>query len=192
MPPPAPVLFVDLVDPGSLVMLRRVGAVADELGTGLVVRGFEIRPPPEPLVDPRDPGWLAYWSEMAPLLRELGVSPSAPALVPWTRKAHELVLEAREAGSDADPVDDLLCLFVEEGADIGRVDVLLERARSWGMDPTRTKATLDVDRHAGALVAARARALDDGVRGVPTLAVGASRLEGILDEPAIRRMLGGA
>ena len=53
-----------------------------------------MRPPPDPLVDPADPAWTAYWDEVAPGLRALGFSPRLPPLVPWTRKAHELLDEA--------------------------------------------------------------------------------------------------
>jgi predicted DsbA family dithiol-disulfide isomerase len=188
---PEPALYLDLVDPGSLVMLRRVRAAAADFGVGLAERPFEIRPPPHPMVDPADPAWLAYWEEMRPLLRAQGVEPGEPRVVPWTRKAHELVFEAREAGCESDPVELLLRRYVEEGLDLGRVDLLLAEARRWGMELTRTKATLDVDRHASAVEEARAEALERGVRGVPTLWVAGERLEGIHETDAVRRLLGG-
>jgi 2-hydroxychromene-2-carboxylate isomerase len=190
MPHPDPTLYLDLVDPGSMVMLLRVRRVMAGSERELTVHPFEIRPPPEPLLDPDDPAWLAYWNEMVPHLEGLDVTPSRPRLVPWTRKAHELVLESRAAGCDVDAPEALLRRFLETGADLGRVDVLLPLAREWGLDLTRTKATLDVDRHAGAVDAVRRQALDAGVRGVPTLALGADLLEGIHDDDDIRRFLG--
>lgn len=186
-----PILYLDLVDPGSLVMLRRARSAAADLGIEVEPLPFEIRPPPAPLVDPADPGWTAYWSEMEPALEALAVSPVRPGLVPWTRKAHELVLEAREVECSGDPVDELMVRYIEEGADIGRVDVLLPLARAWGMDLTRTKATLDVDRHADRIDELRGEALGAGVRGVPTLVVGGELLEGVHDEETIRDHLGG-
>lgn len=186
----APVLYLDLVDPGSLVMLRRVRAAANAFGVEVAERPFEIRPPPQPMVDPSDAGWLAYWEQMRPLLVDQGVEPGEPTVVPWTRKAHELVLEARECGCSADPVESLLLRYVEEGLDLGRVDALLPEARRWGLDLTRTKATLDVDRHAAAVQEARVEAMDRGVRGVPTLWIDGRLLEGIHDDRDVRRLIG--
>lgn len=189
MPRHGPVLYLDLVDPGSLVMLRRVRAARPPGADEVELLPFEVRPPPDPLLDPHDPAWTSYWKEMAALLAEMDVSATTPTLVPWTRKAHELVAEAAEAGVEGDLVDEVMLHFIERGHDIGRVDVLLPLAQGWGLDLTRTKAALDVDRHAAHVEEVRRGALEQGVRGVPTLVVGARILEGVHDETTIRRHL---
>lgn len=185
-----PRLFFDFVDPGSYLMDLRLERLAAGLGRTVERVPFELRPPPEPLLDAAAPGFVAYWNDMARLLEAEGVHAVRPALVPWTRKAHELVLHASEQGDPGPVRRALFRRFHEDGQDIGRVDVLLEVALAAGLDRTATKAVLDVDRHADGVRRARAEGEARGVRGVPTLTVDEDRLEGIHDEEAIRAFLG--
>jgi predicted DsbA family dithiol-disulfide isomerase len=110
-------------------------------------------------------------------------------LVPWTRKAHELALHAREEGCFFAVHRALFEVFLLEGRDFGRVDVLLKIAVQHGLDLSLTKAVLDVDRHAPMITAARARAERLGVRGVPTLRVGDRTLEGFQNQGTILAFL---
>lgn len=184
-----PRLHYDVVDPGSFLMRRRVRALRPDC----VLVGFEMRPPPEPMVDPDDPGWRAWWDAAEAGLRDAGLDPARPPVVPWSRKAHELLLHAA-AGGDEGRVDRLrdriFRAFLEEGADVGRIDVLVPLAEAEGFDRTETRAVLDVDRWREAVDDARRRALEDGVRGVPTLLHGGRRLEGVHDEETLRAFFG--
>lgn len=184
-----PRLYFDFVDPGSLLVRRRIA----NLGVDCSCVGFEMRPPPEPLVEPADPAWADYWRDATRALRETGIVPGTPALVPWTRKAHELVRHATES-TDAHVataiVDRLFSAYVEEGRDIGRIDVLVSLAVDAGLDGTEARAVLDVDRWRDEVVRARAEACAAGVRGVPTLLRADRRLEGVHDEETIRGFLG--
>ena len=184
-----PRLFFDYVDPGSYLMDLRVERAAAGVGQPVERVPFELRPPPGELVAPDDPAWLAYWSDMAEPLRDEGVPVRRPDLVPWTRKAHELVLHAHEKGDGGDLHRTLFRQYLEEGVDIGRVDVLLQLATRAGLDATETKAVLDVDRHAEGVEQVRRDALARGVRGVPTLALGERILEGVHDDEVIRAFL---
>jgi predicted DsbA family dithiol-disulfide isomerase len=184
-----PRFYFDYVDPGSYLMDLRVERAAAQAGSPVEREPFELRPPPGELVDPDDPAWLAYWEDMAAALRIEGIPVRRPDLVPWTRKAHELVLHAREKGDGSGVHRALFRRFLEESADIGRVDVLLEVATRAGLDVTETKAVLDVDRHAERVERGRREALARGVRGVPTLALGERILEGVHDHDVIRAFL---
>ncbi|MBW3534447.1 MAG: DsbA family protein [Gemmatimonadetes bacterium] len=189
--PDAPAqLFFDYVDPASLLVERRLAEVESALGVVVRRRPFELRPPPAPLLDPEDPAWLKYWTDMAEAARGDGLElAAAPSLVPWTRKAHELAHHAR--GHDLfEPVHrSLFHAFLVEGRDIGRVDVLAEMGRTHGLDWTDTRATLDVDKHAGAVEEGRAAAERLGIRGVPTLLAGARSLEGLHPPDSIAAFL---
>lgn len=180
--PPSLRFHQDYVDPASYLVhriLRRLGVEADP-------GPFELRRPPAPLIDARDRLWRRYLAEMGERASELGIPFTPPDLVPWTRKAHELAIQAREAGVLA-PVDrGLYDAYFAEGRDIGRVDVLVEIGAAAGLDPTETKASLDVDRHAAEVEEDRCRAREAGVRGVPTLVRGDRRLEGFHPEEEIR------
>ncbi|MFW6199286.1 MAG: DsbA family oxidoreductase [Gemmatimonadota bacterium] len=185
-PPAAEVrLHQDYVDPASYLVhsiLRRMEAEVEP-------RALELRPPPDPLIDAGDREWSRYLAEMAERAEELGIPFRPPRLVPWTRKAHELALHAREKGCVAEMDRRIYDTYFAEGRDIGRLDVLVEVAISVGLDATETKAALDVDRHAARLDQERRNALGAGVRGVPTLVLGDRTLEGFHREEEIRTFL---
>lgn len=187
-----PRLYFDFVDPGSWLMELRVARIAAEGGPEVVRVPFELRPPPEPLLHPDDPAWVGYWEDMAERLAAEGVHVKRPGLVPWTRKAHELVLHAAEAGGDPHRLrSDIFRRYHEAGEDIGRVDVLLDVAGEHGLDSGEVKPVLDVDRFAPELERTRKEALNAGVRGVPTLRAAGRGLEGIHDDDILRSVLGG-
>ena len=77
----------------------------------------------------------------------------------------------------------------EDGADIGRVDVLVNLAIGLGLDLTETKAVLDVDRHADAIVTLRGQAEADGVSRASCLRIGSESLEGPVPIDELRRLL---
>ena len=155
----------------------------------VVARALELRPPPDPLIDTRDRQWRRYLTEMEERAEELEVPLAPPPLVPWTRKAHELAIHAREKGRGRETENRIYEAYFAEGRDIGRVDVLVDVGVSVGLDATETKATLDVDRWEDRVEDARRNALAEGVRGVPTLVLGSRTLEGFHPEAEIRTFL---
>jgi len=174
--PDRPRLFFDYVDPLSWLVDRAVTGLEEEGGEPVERHPLELRPPPRPLLDPDEPSWLERWEEA----RRISSTPlRPPALVPWTRKAHELALLAREKGRFAEVHESLFRAFVLEGRDVGRVDILVALAVQSGLDATETRAALDVDRHAEAVEALREEAERLRVRGVPTLLAGGKRIEGL-------------
>ncbi|HSG47965.1 MAG TPA: DsbA family protein [Longimicrobiales bacterium] len=172
-------LYLDYVDPGSFLMDRRLTALEETLALSVERLAWEVRRPPEPLLDPEDPAWTGYWREMAHEARGEGVELVEPGLVPWTRKAHELALHAREKGCFDKVHRALMDAFHLEGLDLGRVDVLVTLGSGVGLDLSETKAVLDVDRHAETLAMVRNEGVQRGVRGVPTLVCGGALLEGV-------------
>lgn len=190
-PAPEPLFFFDYIDPASLLLERRISEAEETLGRAVRRRPFEVRPPPMPLLDPDEPAWRAYWSEVAAVAEADGLSLRKPALVPWTRKAHELALQARARDRFAEVHRALFVAFLLEGRDIGRVDVLTDVAVAHGLDWTETRAVLDVDRHAEEVAQERAEAERRGIRGVPTLRAGDRSLEGLHDTGTILAFLEG-
>jgi predicted DsbA family dithiol-disulfide isomerase len=186
-----PRFFFDYVDPGSYLMEIRVTRAAADAGVAVERVPYEVRPPPEPLLAPGDAAWTEYWNAMARELEAERLAVRRPGLVPWTRKAHELLQHAREHEREGDVHRALFRRFLVEGEDIGRVDVLLAVATAAGLDPTETKAVLDVDRHAAGVGEARALGQRMGVRGVPTLTTEGRILEGIHGEGDIGAFLSG-
>lgn len=185
----APVLFFfDFADPISWVVeleLRAAGAAAVEIERV----PLELRPPPHPLLEPGDPHWLARLRRAAGPAEALGLSLAAPALLPWTRKAHELVLHARASEGRADLILPLYRALFEEGADIGRVDVLVDLAARHGLDRTRTKTVLDIDTHAAEVAEGRPRARAAGIDEPPALVAGGRCLQGFHNRDALGTFL---
>lgn len=188
-----PTFFYDFIDPLSYLLAHELVAVAggDAAADGRITwHPFELRPPPTPLVAVDDESLASRWSEAHRLAEEQGIVLDPPTLVPWTRKAHEFVLLAGEHDVAAAARRRVFEAYHLEGADIGRVDVLVSIALSMGLDRTETKAVLDVDRHQADVAALRDAALSAGVTTTPTLFVDGQRLEGFHNRDRIGTLLG--
>lgn len=184
MSPPPIRIYYDFVDPLSWLIAEEVAALGDAVGP-VTWSPFELRPPPTPLVTADDPSLAERWSRA-----RAAAAFSPPLLVPWTRKAHELVIHAGTHG-EAGPVrTSLFRAYLFEGRDIGRVDVLVELAVAAGLDRTESKAVLDVDRYEADVAAQRAEALDLGVTEPAAISAGGELLEGFHNRAAIRTFLG--
>lgn len=172
-----PLFFFDFVDPGS----RLASHMIDEAGAARAVRwcGFELRPPPGAMIDPRDPDWLARRARVADQAGELGLPMEIPHLVPWTRKAHEMAEFARERDCYDEVRRAIFKAHFVDRIDVGRIDLLVEVAHLAGLDRTETRVALDVDRCTGAVLAHRAAARDRGVTDVPALVHAGRRLQGL-------------
>ena len=174
---PPLVFYFDYVDPGSYLMHRLLGEL---LPAGITpsLHPLEVRPMPQELVDGTDPDWNAYGEVVSGFAREAEVRMARPTFVPWSRKAHELRLHAVERGLESPMHEELFAARFKDGMDIGRVDVLVVAAEKVGLDPSESKAVLDVDKHRDRIVDLRQEANAAGVRRAPTLRSDALSLEG--------------
>lgn len=180
----------DYVDPASYLVshfLDRALEASESTETGalpaVIYHPLEIRVPPKPLLDPDDPAWREAGGRLADEAARAGITLELPHMIPWSRKAHELALHAREKGCFPEVHRSLFDARFVQGKDIGRIDVLVEIATKSGMDPTETKAVLDVDRQTGRLLEWRKEAERTGIAGVPTLLFGRDRVEGFTRPP---------
>lgn len=169
--------FFDYVDATSWVVELWLAELLPLDGITVDRRPFELKPPPEVFLGPSDPEWATSRSWAIPTLEAMGRTLANPSLVPWTRKAHELALHAAREGCYEHIHAALFETFHEDGADIGRIDVLVSIAASAGLDTSESKAVLDVDRYADEVCEARREAEKLGVRGAPTILAGHKRLE---------------
>ena len=187
-----PRFFFDFVDPLSYLVSRELAADPGETGAleSPVWTPFELRPPPTPLIGLDDDSLADRWGQAHGPAEGMGIELRPPELVPWSRKAHELALYAETHGREDEVRARTFDAYFIEGADIGRVDVLVAIGRRAGLDLTETKAVLDVDRFEGAILEARALGASLEIFDVPTLVVGDRRLRGFHNRTAIGTFLG--
>ncbi|HSR42567.1 MAG TPA: DsbA family protein [Longimicrobiales bacterium] len=183
-------LWFDYVDPVSFLVELRLRRVEARVGAPVARRGWEIAPPPAPPPDVSGPAWSGRWRAVARAAEEEGLELAPPRRIPWSRKAHELALHAAGAGAFEAVHDALFRAYHLEGRDIGRIDVLTELATACGLDRGEVRTVLGVDRWVPEVLEGREAAERLGLRGVPTLARGDTRLEGLADEDAIAGLLG--
>lgn len=183
--------YFDFVDPLSWVVDQALSRpTADPVQARVRYVGLELRPPPEPLLDPDGDWWRERRDRALGLAETLGLTaPAEPALIPWTRKAHELLAHARASGVEAEVRHAVFDAFFRQGDDIGRVDVLVKIGGSFGLDATGTKATLDVDRYAADVEEQRAGALAEGIREPPVLVGDLSVVQDFRKDGALRTFL---
>lgn len=186
---PIPHLHFDFVDPRSWFVTQLIEADEALTPATIVWSGFETRPPPTTMVSRDDPALDDLWSEAHAIAAELEITLNPPPLVPWTRKAHELVLHAERSGLGPQLRRSIFEGYFMEGLDIGRVDVLVELARATGLDPTEAKAVLDVDRFQAEVIQRQAEAMQRGITQVPVLELGDARLTGFHNAAVLRTFL---
>ncbi|HAT37741.1 MAG TPA: hypothetical protein DCS75_04555, partial [Gemmatimonadetes bacterium] len=128
-------IWYDFVDPASVLLMLEIEAARRDgeswaLDSCIKWRALEMRPPPSPLVSLDDPEVSYLWESAIPLAQQIGVTLNPPRLVPWTRKAHELITHAEEERIEASHSLRLAVAqaYAIKGWDIGRVDVLVKIA----------------------------------------------------------------
>lgn len=185
-----PVLvFSDFTCPFSYVTEAALWRLEDVGAAAPAYAAFELYPAPAPLAGV-DGGWTVA---AAPLAEAAGVELRIPPLAARTRKAHEAAKLAEQKGVGREMRRAIYSAYFGQGADVGRIDVLVALAVTLGMDEGETKAVLDVDTFAGAVQRDRALAARLGITGTPALVVGADAraelLLGAQDQAALRQAL---
>jgi predicted DsbA family dithiol-disulfide isomerase len=184
-----PRFYFDFVDPLSYV--QEIELTSLVVTTPIEPIGFELAPPPAPLTSIDHERWQRRYAEARVLPAAAGLRLDPPPLVPWTRKAHELHLLAREAGRGDEARRAIFRAYFDRGEDIGRVDRLVEVAASLGFDRTTVKAALDVDRYDDEVVRARRSAVEAGIVDTPSVASDAGILRGFHNREALGSLLRG-
>lgn len=181
----------DYVDPGSYLGARLLDRwIREEHRTvQLDWVPLELSVPPDARLDPTAPTWRDMHRAMHAQAVRAGIPLSIPSWIPWTRKAHELALHAREKGCFESVHRALFEAHFADSRDIGRIDVLVEIAAEQGLDPAEVRTVLGVDRFRSEVEQLREAARRAGIRGVPTFVSGGEKLEGLTAPPVLRAFL---
>lgn len=153
-------------------VLERVRA---ELGGNVEIdwRSFELRPEPEPTLDPNAEYLHRVWKQSVyPMAQERGLSlMKLPPVQPRSRKAHQAAEYAREAGLLDAMNHALFKAFFEDGRDLADPDVLIEIGRSVGLEEDGLRASLESNRHEDRVLEDEQLARQIGISGVPALII---------------------
>ena len=152
-------------------VLERIQA---ELGEGVEIdwRSFELRPEPEPTLDPNAEYLHRVWNQSVyPMAEARGLSLKLPPVQPRSRKAHEAAEFARGAGLLDSMNQALFKAFFEEGRDLADPDILLDIGRSVGLDADDLREALASGRCTQQVLEDQQLARQIGISGVPALIV---------------------
>ena len=139
-------------------------------------RAFELRPEPEPTLDPNAEYLHRVWNQSVyPMAQDRGMTLRLPPVQPRSRKAHEAAEFARERGLLDAMNGALFKAFFEEGRDLADMDVLLDIGQAVGLDADELRVALGSGHYTGRVLEDQHLARQIGVSGVPALIVTAGQ-----------------
>jgi predicted DsbA family dithiol-disulfide isomerase len=152
--------------------------IRSEMGEDVDIdwRAFELRPEPEPTLDPNAEYLHRVWNQSVyPMAADRGMTMKLPPVQPRSRKAHEAAEFAREAGMLDAMNGALFKAFFEEGRDLADMEVLLDIGASVGLDRDGLREALASGRYTDGVLQDERMAHQIGVSGVPALIVTAGQ-----------------
>lgn len=154
-------------------------------------RAFELRPEPVELLDPQGAYLTSAWNNhVYPLAKKLGVEMKMPPLQPRSRLAHEAAKWAETKGCLEEFNRAVFQAFFVAGADIGKVEVLLQLAADLGLATTSLQAALENHEFLAPISADAEAAIALGVRAVPAfVSAGQVLAAGVQSSARLRELL---
>jgi predicted DsbA family dithiol-disulfide isomerase len=151
-------------------------------------RAFELRPDPEPTLDPQGAYLRDIWARAVyPMAKERGMVLHLPPLQPRSRLAHEAAAYAADHGRGTAMPHALFRAFFEVGADIGDINVVAQLGSGLGLEAADLRAALEAGRYRPGVIEDESLAHSFGLSGVPAIVVraeGAPWNEAVLVEGA--------
>ena len=135
-------------------------------------RAFELRPDPEPLLDPQGDYLRDIWAEsVLPMAVERGMTLSLPPVQPRSRLAHIAAAFARQHGRAAAMHTAIFRAYFERGENIGQLSVLARLATEVGLDAGQLAAAVGAGDCLHQVLDDEETALELGLSGVPAMIV---------------------
>jgi predicted DsbA family dithiol-disulfide isomerase len=170
-------VWSDYVCPYCYLQLPALHRLKEEFGDALEVvwRAFELRPEPNPTLDPAGVYLRTTWERSVyPMARERGMDIRLPPVQPRSRKAFEATAWAKTQGRFDEMHEALFRAFFVEGRDIGATDVLLDVAESIGLAAEPLRTALEERIFAAEVSEDQRLAREFGISGVPIMLVRAA------------------
>jgi predicted DsbA family dithiol-disulfide isomerase len=135
-------------------------------------RAFELRPEPEPTLDPKGDYLRDIWAEAVyPMAKARGMTLRLPPVQPRSRLALEAAEYARTQDRFSEMHHALFRAFFEEGEDIGIPEVLLKIGESVGLNADELQTALNEGRYTPSVLEKERMAHEIGISGVPALVI---------------------
>jgi predicted DsbA family dithiol-disulfide isomerase len=165
-------VWSDYVCPFCYLELPAIRRLEERFGDRLTVvwRAFELRPEPNPTLDPNGEYLNTTWARSVyPMAEQRGMQLRLPPVQPRSRKALESALFANAHGRFAQMHEALFRAFFEQGRDIGSTDELCAIAAENGLDPDALREALDQGRYTAQVLDDEQLAHSLGITGVPIM-----------------------
>ncbi|PVE25088.1 disulfide bond formation protein DsbA [Microvirga sp. KLBC 81] len=170
------VVWSDYVCPFCYLERPVLERIQKELGDNVQIdwRSFELRPEPEPTLDPNAEYLHRVWNQSVyPMAQDRGLTLKLPPVQPRSRKAHEAAEFARDGGRIDAMNKALFKAFFEQGRDLADIEILLDIGRSVGLDPEDLREALVSGRYTQRVLDDEHLARQIGISGVPALVISA-------------------
>jgi predicted DsbA family dithiol-disulfide isomerase len=165
-------VWSDYVCPFCYLALPVLARARSELGVAVQWRAFELRPEPQPTLDPDGEYLHNVWeTAVYPMAAQRGMTLRLPPVQPRSRLAAVAAAFARDAGAFDAVHEALFRGFFEDGLDIGDRSVLLDIATLCGLDSAALHRTLDDETLTARVVAEEQLAARVGITGVPAMVI---------------------
>lgn len=170
-------VFSDYVCPFCYLEMPELDALAERFEDRVTIRwrAYELRPAPEPTLDPDGDYLHDVWGRAVyPMAAERGMTLRLPRIQPRSRLAHEAAAWA-EAQAASDPGTGeamrraLFRGFFEESLDLADPQVLARLADGLSLDGSALQRALEDGDHRQAVIDDQRTARDLGIQGVPAL-----------------------
>lgn len=186
-------IWSDYVCPFCLIAEELIDrAVGDRSDVEMVHHAHELRPHPTPTLRHEDPYLPDIWQRAVyPMARRHEVPMTLPSISPqpYTDTAFRGAQYAADHGLAQDYHRRMMTSFFRDDLDIGDREVLARLAEEIGLDPQAYSAALDAPEYAQRHRQALAESARMDITVVPTIVIGARRIEGVATEGVIGRAL---
>jgi len=168
-------IFSDLRCPFCYLEVPEIEALKEHFADEVAIhwRAFELRPEPEPALDPAGDYLNRLWQEaVLPMATERGLTMRQPTRQPRSRRALEAVAWAQRHHGQAAADTLRLALFkgfFEDSLDLGDAESLGTVADEQGLDGHALRMALAIDADSESVAADRHLGQTLGIGGVPAL-----------------------
>ena len=188
-------VYSDFVCPycffGEVVLERALKGMEDQVQVEWMP--FELRAHPTPTLKPEDDYLQNTWqNSVYPIASQLGIKMVLPKVSPQphTHLAFEGYQYAREKGLGVAYTHRMFTAFFQEEQDLGDINVLANLAKDVGLEEAGFREAIESGRYREAHQKALQHAYKEaGITAVPTFIIGNKKIQGLLREEDLRKIV---